>query len=123
METTTQAHESGSARVCEHPECDREVGPLNRSGRCAKHFHWKGTGKARSSPGARHASAGSNGANGQASETASVNGSATIDADRPTDHLAPIPTAIREDRADRVILSWSLAEKTRIVQAWLAGEL
>jgi hypothetical protein len=121
-ETLTET-QAPPPRVCEHPDCDRELGPLNRSGRCGKHFHWKRTAKARSSPGVRQVAAGSNGANGHAPEPERVSGSTAGTEARSVEIFAPRPTVIREDRVDRLLVSLPLAEKTRIVQAWLSGEL
>jgi hypothetical protein len=107
METSTEIHEAGPARICAKPDCGTPLSAMNKSGKCAKHFHWNEAPKARPNATIK--------APAEGNETS---GHAT-DIRRPT----AIDPRVREDRINQLIVSWSLADKTRIVQAWLAGEL
>jgi hypothetical protein len=119
--TETQA--PTAPRICERPGCGRTLSAENKIGRCRRHVRWNAASSDSASPGARHASAGSNGTNGHPPEPASANGSAPVNEARSVEISAPLPRVIREDRVDRLLLSLPLADKTRIATAWLAGEL
>jgi len=109
METkpqTTSTHPPAATRICEHPNCSTELGALNRSGRCAAHFHWKGTEKRSSSSSNGHAAASSSGTNGHARATCTAK------------RIETLPD-LAADRVDQLILSLPVADKTRLAIAWL----
>jgi hypothetical protein len=107
MENATEVHQpTSSARICEHPECETVLGSTNLSGRCAKHFHWKGTSKARSNRGNGHAAANAVRGNGSTAE----NGVA--------DERELVAT-----RLDRLFASMTVADKCKLAEAWLRGEI
>src|SRR5216684_4238529 len=66
METKASTHSPAATRVCARPGCTVKLSAINKSGKCAAHFHWKGTEKRSSSAGNGHAAVGSNNANGHA---------------------------------------------------------
>jgi hypothetical protein len=113
-ETVTKTAEldaTGAPKICKRPGCTTELSPTNKSGKCAKHFHWSETPKVRSSAGNGHAAAGLNGANGHAKPA----GSETVIRDLPLDLV--------ESRLARLFASMTIAEKTKIAQAFLSGEI
>jgi hypothetical protein len=123
--TTSQAHAPAAIRVCERPGCTTELGALNRSGRCAAHFHWKGTAKPRSNGSNGHAAAGSSGTNGHARTAPDDVGPKAGNESNghgSRESIASIPE-LAADRVDRLILSLPVADKTRLAVAWLTGAI
>ena len=106
-QTTSQTRAPAATRICERPGCTTELGALNRSGRCAAHFHWKGTEKRSSSAGNGHPAA------GNGIEPKATNGSNGVHVP-----LEVIPD-LAADRVDQLILSLPVADKTRLALAWL----
>jgi len=121
----TVEQENGAAvttRICAKPGCTTEIGPKNRSGRCGPHFHWKpGT---RRSTGNVHVTARSTGTNGHAAETDDAAAMPPNGSDGKHDRVEPVADLagdFRVDRLDRLILSLTVAEKSKIASAWLCG--
>ena len=114
-------------KMCAKPGCTIELGPKNRSGKCAAHFHWTAPGERTSSSGNGHAVASSsahaaaNGSarktngNGHAASPANGNGAAAVLPELASDFL--------EERLDRLLLNLPAADKSRICQQWLRGTL
>jgi hypothetical protein len=124
-------------KICAKPGCTTELGPKNRSGKCADHFHWKAPGERASIAGNGHAIAAStddtkagngtgNGGNGHALE-------ATQDAPAPQNgsngaakSAAIVPdlaVLFLEERLDRLLLNLPATDKSRIVESWLRGSI
>jgi hypothetical protein len=132
METTLAAkpetHATTAPKKCRRPGCTTEIGPRNRSGLCARHFHWREAGKRRSSAGDSHVAPRSAGANGHArtagdgAVTQAKNGSNGAARD-PVESFQELGREFVEDRLDRLILGLTVAEKTRIATAWMRGEI
>jgi hypothetical protein len=131
METTTQTHQPVSVRICNRPGCTIELGPLNRSGRCTRHFHWKATGKGRSSADNGHLAARSDGDVGYARKTRSGNGSRPAvnvgdGANGRATRTGTVPGLagnVIEERLNRLITGFTMADKAKIATAWLKGEI
>ncbi len=121
-ETTREPGETVLPKTCKRPGCTTKLGPLNRSGRCSKHFHWKATGRSRSTRRIGHASTGSNGANGHGSTAG--NGTAGTDSTGSVANMVPgRPRDLVESRIDRLFRSMTIAEKVIIAESWLKGEI
>ncbi len=118
-----------AARVCAKPDCETPLGPKNRIGLCPRHVRWRGTRDERSSAGNGHAVAGLNGANGQAHETddaapTPANGSnGSSGRQENVEEIADLAGAFREDRLNRLILSFPATTKAQIAKLWLRGAL
>jgi hypothetical protein len=125
METTPANGVAVTPRICIRPGCASELGRLNRSGRCSKHFHWQEPGKVLSA-GNGHGSARSNGTNGHARaavegvEPKATNSTGAAKIDAPS--LDPAGGFL-EARLDRLLLNLPAADKSRIAQQWLRGEI
>jgi hypothetical protein len=140
MQTTLPTPAPGAPKTCSRPGCTKELRPLNSSGRCSKHFHWKDPQERAATRGNGHATAKANGhagkSNGVSPKAANVspkaanvspkaaNGSSRADsraesvaADR---HLAG---DFLEDRLNRLILALPVPDKAAIAHAWLKGEI
>jgi hypothetical protein len=106
------------ARICAKPDCGAQLASANRSGRCARHFHWKGTD--RSNTGKPHGSARSSGSNGHTlTPQAELESNAIA---RGVDAGVPdLSGKFVESRLNKLILSLSIADKAKIATAWLKG--
>ena len=111
-------------RVCAKPGCGKPIGPKNRSGKCATHFHW------REPAGNAHATAKPNGSKGTA--RAAGEGAASMPENGrngssgrpdPVEAIADLAGDFVEERLNRLILSLTAAEKARIAQAWIRGKI
>ena len=131
--TTPETDTNSAPKICIRPGCTTPLGPKNKSGKCATHFHWKAPGERTSISGNGHATAASigdqkagngagNGANGHAIE-------ATHDAPAPKNgsngarkNAAVLPD-LAADRVDQLLATLTAGDKARLALAWLRGEL
>jgi hypothetical protein len=130
--TSRETHAAIAPKICARPGCTTELGPFNKSGKCASHFHWRepAPAKERSTAGNGHAAARSNGSNGHAVTTGdavapkATNGSNGANGRRKSIEATPdLAGAFVEDRVDRLILSLPAVDKVKIATAWLQGKL
>jgi hypothetical protein len=117
-------------KVCNRPGCTTAIGPRCMSGLCSKHFHWKEPGKRRSIAGNRHVTAGSAGVKGHARTAPDViarkatNGSNGDHVGvKSSETASDLSRGFIEDRVNRLLLSFSAADKAKIATAWLRGEI
>jgi hypothetical protein len=132
-ETTSPAAASVAPRICIRPGCTRELGPTNKSGKCARDFHWNETPKARPIAGDSHPAGRSNGTNGHAPRVDEgavsrvINGTRRKKTAVGIQIVAPAPAAgvsqFDEERLNRLILSLTIPEKSKIAAAWLNREI
>jgi hypothetical protein len=109
MEVTTEKTNgsAGAKRICRKPGCGTPLGPTNRSGNCSAHCHYGKTKPGRSA--------------GDCHTITRSNGNAV-----ESDVAVAIPELagdFREDRLDRLILGFPLADKAKIATLWLRGAL
>jgi hypothetical protein len=115
-------------KICAKPGCTIELGPKNRSGKCAAHFHWTAPRERTSSANNGHAVASSNGAaNGSAKKTNGSNGHSSA----PTNGHAAAPAGsngaaavlpeLAADRVDQLLATLPAGDKERLARAWLSG--
>jgi hypothetical protein len=113
-------------KICAKPGCTIELGPKNRSGKCALHFHWTAPGERTSSAGNGHAVASSSGAhaaaNGSARKSHGSNGHAPTNGNGASGRLEVIPD-LDATRVDEFIASLTPPTKAKIVTLYLRGEL
>jgi hypothetical protein len=129
-EKTLQTSAVIAVKMCERPGCSAELGPLNRSGRCARHFHWKQPGKQRPIAGNGHMTAGAAVVKGYARKAPDVIARKATD-ESNGDHVgvkgsetaSDLSRGFTEDRVNRLLLSFSAADKAKIAAAWLRGEI
>jgi hypothetical protein len=114
--------DSEHKRLCAAPKgCSRELRASNRSGYCGKHFHLT-----RKSHAARHATGhGRTGVKSHAARHANGHGrdGVTGTNDATASHASPVQADVREDRLNRLLLSFPMEDKTRIATAWLSGKI
>jgi hypothetical protein len=111
-------------KICAKPGCTIELGPKNRSGKCAVHFHWTAPGERTASAGNGHAAASSSAhpaANGSARKT-NGNGHAASPANGSNGAAAVLPD-LAPDRVDQLLATLTAGDKARLALAWLRREL
>lgn len=129
MVETLKTDAKTAPKICIRPGCGNPLGRLNRSSRCSKHFHWQRPRKDLSA-GNGHATARSNGTGGHLETPVDGIGSKPVSrgakAESETKSLeviSDLADGFIEERLDRLILSFPIADKAKIATAWLKGEL
>jgi hypothetical protein len=131
---TPETDTNTAPKICAKPGCTIELGPKNRSGKCAAHFHWTAPGERTSSAGNGHAAASSsahaaNGSarktngNGHAASPANGSNGAAISGSgmKTSREVAAVLPELAADRVDQLLATLPAGDKERLARAWLSG--
>lgn len=117
-------------KMCRRPGCDRKLGSGNTIGLCARHVRWTPPVERSSSAGNGHAAAAGKGVIARANGKSDTGNGHAIEADQAastpkngSNGAAELAGDFLEERLDRLLLNLPAADKSRICQQWLRGEI
>jgi hypothetical protein len=108
-------------KMCRRPGCDRKLGSGNTIGLCARHVRWTAPAERTSSAAEKtngHAHAPGNGVTAKP-----TNGHATTPAPKNGNGAAAVAEDFLEERLDKLILSFPVSDKAKIVNSWIKGAI